>query len=104
MEKFFNFYSTNIEYSDANNSTSGGLPTYSGFLFLIGSSIFYGSNFIPVKKLDTGDGMFFQLILCLGIWIVGFVVNCIVNFPKMKPLALLGKKVIIYFAFRKLHT
>lgn len=55
---------------------------------------FFGSNFIPVKKFDTGDGntsvklspslspslplspgMFFQWVLCIGIWLVGLVVN-----------------------------
>ena len=57
--------------------------------------VFFGSNFIPVKKFDTGDGnassqtlsllislppsfspgMFFQWVLCIGIWLVGLVVN-----------------------------
>lgn len=74
--------------STSSNSTT--LPAYSGFLFLIGSSFFYGSNYLPVKQYETGDGMFFQLILCVAIWTVGFIVNCIRNFPKFYPLPLLG--------------
>ena len=37
----------------------------------------FGSNFIPVKKYNTGDGMFFQWVLCIGIWLVGLIVNLI---------------------------
>ena len=66
------------------------LPVFVGFLFLIGSSVLYGSNYVPVKQFETGDGMFFQLILCLGIWFVGLIVNCIQNFPKFYPLPMLG--------------
>lgn len=73
-------------FSDSSNSTDHGLPTYSGFIFLLGSSFFYGSNYLPVKQYDTGDGLFFQLILCVAIWTVGFVVNCVRNFPKFEAL------------------
>ena len=66
------------------------LPSFVGFLFLIGLSLLYGSNYVPVKQFETGDGMFFQFILCLGIWLVGLVVNCIQNFPKFYPLPMLG--------------
>jgi hypothetical protein len=37
-----------------------------------------------------GDGLFFQLVLCLGIWTVGFIVNCVRNFPPFHPLAMVG--------------
>ncbi len=70
-----------------NNDT---LPSYTGFIFLIGSSILYGSNYLPVKQFNTGDGMFFQLLLCIGIWLVGFVLNCVRGFPKFYALPLLG--------------
>ncbi|CAF1067569.1 unnamed protein product [Brachionus calyciflorus] len=77
-----------MEKNSESNSTT--LPTYSGFLFLVGSSFFYGSNYIPVKQYETGDGMFFQLILCIAIWTVGFIVNCIRNFPTFYPLPIFG--------------
>ena len=41
--------------------------------------------------MHLGDGMFFQMILCIAIWLVGFVVNCIRDFPKFFPLPMLGK-------------
>eukprot|EP01114_Cavostelium_apophysatum_P010091 TRINITY_DN2352_c0_g1_i3.p1 TRINITY_DN2352_c0_g1~~TRINITY_DN2352_c0_g1_i3.p1 ORF type:complete len:357 (-),score=71.53 TRINITY_DN2352_c0_g1_i3:16-1086(-) len=37
----------------------------------------FGSNFVPVKKFETGDGIFFQWVLCAAIWISGLVVNLI---------------------------
>ncbi|CAF0712887.1 unnamed protein product [Brachionus calyciflorus] len=76
--------------NDNSTSNSTTLPTYSGFLFLVGSSFFYGSNYLPVKQYETGDGMFFQLILCIAIWTVGFIVNCIRKFPTFYPLPLFG--------------
>ena len=65
-----------------------------GWVGVVIAVVFFGSNFIPVKKFDTGDGktvdlitsslhhcvcvclgMFFQWMLCIGIWLVGLVVN-----------------------------
>lgn len=59
------------------NTTSAPLDpaqTYLGFGALCISILFFGSNFLPVKQFETGDGMFFQLILTTAIWTVGFVV------------------------------
>ena len=48
---------------DAKPSSSG-LKTPSkglGFVCCGIAILFFGSNFIPVKKFDSGDGMFFQV-------------------------------------------
>jgi hypothetical protein len=37
-----------------SNGTNTGLPTWSGFVFLFGSAFFWGSNYLPVKKYETG--------------------------------------------------
>jgi len=50
----------------------------------------FGSNFVPVKKFETGDGVFFQWILCCAIWFSGMVVNIARGFPQFQPLAILG--------------
>lgn len=42
------------------NSTIG----YIGIVFAV---LFFGSNFIPIKKYETGDGMMFQFVVCTGI-------------------------------------
>lgn len=41
---------------------------------LIGCVLF-GSNFVVTKKFKTGDGVFFQWMLCSGIFFVGLVVR-----------------------------
>uniref|UniRef100_A0A8C9VGU0 Transmembrane protein 144b n=1 Tax=Scleropages formosus TaxID=113540 RepID=A0A8C9VGU0_SCLFO len=72
----------------SNSSDSAALT--SGFVACVVSVTFFGSNFVPVKKIDTGDGMFFQWVLCAAIWTVSLVVNIILNSPKFWPLAMLG--------------
>uniref|UniRef100_A0AAY5EQB0 Transmembrane protein 144a n=1 Tax=Electrophorus electricus TaxID=8005 RepID=A0AAY5EQB0_ELEEL len=61
-----------------------------GFVSCAVSVLFYGSNFVPVKKIDTGDGMFFQWVLCAAVWTVSLVANIILRSPKFWPLAMLG--------------
>jgi hypothetical protein len=52
-----------------------------GWVGVVVAVLTLGSNYVPVKKLDTGDGMFFQWTLCMGIWMVGLVVNIIQQQP-----------------------
>lgn len=51
--------------------------TVVGYIGALIAILFFGSNFLPVKKFDTGDGLFYQWVMCIGIWIVGLVVNVI---------------------------
>jgi hypothetical protein len=39
-----------------NKSDNGSYPTYVGFIVAGVAVVFYGSNYVPVKKFDTGDG------------------------------------------------
>jgi hypothetical protein len=61
-----------------------------GFVCAAISVVAFGSNFVPVKKFETGDGLFFQWIMCTAIWLAGFLVNIIQGFPKFEPLAMFG--------------
>eukprot|EP00927_Polykrikos_kofoidii_P014213 TRINITY_DN16213_c0_g2_i1.p1 TRINITY_DN16213_c0_g2~~TRINITY_DN16213_c0_g2_i1.p1 ORF type:complete len:342 (-),score=31.29 TRINITY_DN16213_c0_g2_i1:55-1080(-) len=61
-----------------------------GYLCAFIAVLCFGSNFIVVAKYDAGDGMFFQFVLCLGIWCVGLVVFLLRDQPKFYPFALLG--------------
>uniref|UniRef100_A0A8C1KBQ7 Transmembrane protein 144a n=1 Tax=Cyprinus carpio TaxID=7962 RepID=A0A8C1KBQ7_CYPCA len=72
-----------------SNSTNSSDLTY-GFISCAVAVVFFGSNFVPVKKIETGDGMFFQWILCAAIWTVSLVVNIILHSPKFWPLVMLG--------------
>uniref|UniRef100_A0A6Q2ZKC7 Transmembrane protein 144a n=1 Tax=Esox lucius TaxID=8010 RepID=A0A6Q2ZKC7_ESOLU len=73
----------------ANTSSNGTELTY-GFVSCGVAVLFYGSNFVPVKKISTGDGLFFQWVLCAAVWSVSLVVNIILGSPTFWPLAMLG--------------
>ncbi|XP_069027608.1 transmembrane protein 144b [Embiotoca jacksoni] len=64
------------------------------FVYGIAANLFavllYGSNLVHIKKVETGDGMFFQWVNCAGIWAVSLVGNLLLNSPKFYPLAMLG--------------
>ncbi|XP_059141078.1 transmembrane protein 144-like isoform X2 [Physella acuta] len=87
----------NLYYTTANSSSNSTVepdshlpyPIYVGYICAFVAVIMYGSNFVPVKKFYTGDGMFFQYILCSGIFLVGVVVQLIRN-SEFQPLVMLG--------------
>lgn len=60
-----------------------------GYVCALISVLFFGTNFLPVKQFDTQDGVFFQWIMCLGIWLVGLVVQLIRN-AAFEPFAMIG--------------
>ncbi|XP_065837024.1 transmembrane protein 144-like [Oscarella lobularis] len=51
-----------------------------GFIAAFVAILFFGSNFVPVKKIDTGDGVFFQWIMCMGIWLCALVTQLVLSF------------------------
>ncbi|XP_023579467.1 transmembrane protein 144 isoform X2 [Octodon degus] len=70
----------------SNNGTDLEVGYISSFVAIL----LFGSNFAPLKKYDTGDGMFLQWVLCAAIWIVALVVNLILHCPRFWPFAMLG--------------
>ncbi|XP_029472051.1 transmembrane protein 144 [Rhinatrema bivittatum] len=76
--------------AETNATTSNGTGLAIGFTSSMISVLLFGSNFVPVKQFDTGDGMFFQWILCASIWLVSLVVNIILQCPRFWPLAMVG--------------
>eukprot|EP01125_Pyxidicula_operculata_P010316 TRINITY_DN3400_c0_g1_i2.p1 TRINITY_DN3400_c0_g1~~TRINITY_DN3400_c0_g1_i2.p1 ORF type:complete len:193 (-),score=30.65 TRINITY_DN3400_c0_g1_i2:636-1214(-) len=66
------------------------IPQYVGYICAGIAGLCFGSNFVPVKQYETGDGLFFQWIMCAAIWICGFIVNATRGFPPFQPLAMLG--------------
>lgn len=60
------------------------------YLCALVAVIFFGSNFVPVKKYETSDGVFFQFVMCLGIFVTGSIVNAIQGFPDFEPFAMVG--------------
>ena len=37
-----------------------------GYLGIATAVFFFGSTFTPIKEYETGDGMFFQFVVCMG--------------------------------------
>ncbi|XP_008852537.1 transmembrane protein 144 isoform X1 [Nannospalax galili] len=69
---------------------SNGTDLATGYLSSSVAILLFGSNFVPLKKYDTGDGMFLQWVLCAAIWLVSLVVNLILHCPKFWPFAMVG--------------
>uniref|UniRef100_A0A7S2GGV1 EamA domain-containing protein n=1 Tax=Haptolina brevifila TaxID=156173 RepID=A0A7S2GGV1_9EUKA len=46
-----------------------------GWIEVLIATVFFGSNFVPVKRYETHDGMYFQWIMCSAIFIVGLIVQ-----------------------------
>ncbi|XP_029297623.1 LOW QUALITY PROTEIN: transmembrane protein 144b [Cottoperca gobio] len=64
------------------------------FAYGIAANLFavllYGSNFVPLKRLETGDGMFFQWVYCAAIWAVSMIGDLMLQSPKFYPFVMLG--------------
>ncbi|KAJ7326856.1 hypothetical protein JRQ81_016615 [Phrynocephalus forsythii] len=75
---------------DACQGSSNATDLAIGFTSSAVAVVLFGTNFVPVKKVDTGDGMFFQWVLCIAIWIVALIVNLIQNSPRFWPFAMVG--------------
>ncbi|XP_060073307.1 transmembrane protein 144-like [Ylistrum balloti] len=60
-----------------------------GYISALVSVLFYGSNFVPVKKYETGDGMFFQWVMSSAIITTGIVIQ-LIRQSTFYPLAMTG--------------
>ena len=61
------------------------------------SAVGFGSNYVPLKQVDCGDGFFFSAMMSIGIAIVGLLVNWspftsdeIFQAPQFEPWAMVG--------------
>ncbi|OWF45138.1 Transmembrane protein 144 [Mizuhopecten yessoensis] len=64
-------------------------PEFVGYIAVAVAVLCYGTNFAPVKKFETGDGMFFQWIVCSAILLSGIVIQ-IVRQSTFYPIVMLG--------------
>eukprot|EP00462_Mataza_sp_D1_P025589 CAMPEP_0175136368 /NCGR_PEP_ID=MMETSP0087-20121206/9238_1 /TAXON_ID=136419 /ORGANISM="Unknown Unknown, Strain D1" /LENGTH=471 /DNA_ID=CAMNT_0016419119 /DNA_START=36 /DNA_END=1451 /DNA_ORIENTATION=+ len=86
------FY-TKLDDNFVPNCTPPVDSTGKGYIAAVVAILGFGSNFIPVKKYEqyTGDGMFFQWVMCTGIWMSGLVVQIIRgSSSQFEPFAMLG--------------
>ncbi|XP_036914182.1 transmembrane protein 144 isoform X1 [Sturnira hondurensis] len=70
--------------------SNNGTDLTTGFIASSAAILLFGSNYVPLKKYNTGDGMFLQWVLCAAIWLVALVANLILRCPKFWPFAMVG--------------
>jgi len=61
-----------------------------GYLAVSVAVVGFGTNFVPIKRIDAKDGFYFQLYMCIGVYLVGFVNNWWRGWPAFRPFAMLG--------------
>jgi len=66
------------------------MSTTEGFICCVVTIFCFGTSFVPVKKFEAGDGIFFQWVMCVSIWMCGLVVQLIRDSPQFEPLAMVG--------------
>lgn len=71
------------------------MQTFVGYIACLISVLCFGSNFIPAKKYEAGDGVFFQYamaagIICVGAFVMVYQFQTGADGPHFYPLAMLG--------------
>ena len=61
-----------------------------GYISMLVAVVCMGSNFVPLKGIRIGDGMFFQFCMCNAIFVTAIPVLMIQSFPPVHGLALFG--------------
>ncbi|XP_071087417.1 transmembrane protein 144-like [Haliotis cracherodii] len=79
----------NTTTPSSNGTDVDDIPQYIGFICCGIASIMFGTNFVPVKKFETGDGMFFQWVLSNAIIISAIVVQTI-RLSRFYPFVMIG--------------
>ena len=74
----------------ATTNAIASTPIWAGFLGCFVATIFFGSNLVPVKQFSAGDGVFFQFVFCVPVYIIGLIVDLILNNQRFYPLVLVG--------------
>ena len=64
--------------------------TLVGYMACMVAVVCFGSNFIFAKKVDIGDGVFFQFIMCCAIFLTSLPVLWARSIPAFHNFAMLG--------------
>ena len=60
------------------------------YIFILISAFGFGSNFVPIKKYSSGDGLFFQFIFCCSVFFTGILAGFYNHFQYFEPIAMIG--------------
>jgi len=61
-----------------------------GWIGILVAAFGFGSNFLIIKKWSPGDGMFFQLNMCIAVWMTGLVYHIAIGAPPIQEQAMIG--------------
>ncbi|CAJ0951524.1 unnamed protein product, partial [Mesorhabditis belari] len=76
---------------DATTETSkSAADSAIGYAALLISCLGFGLMFAPMRKVDSRDGFFVQWVQCSVVFLFGFIINIIRDFPKFEPIAAIG--------------
>lgn len=60
--------------------------TWLGYIAVLISIVFFGSNFVPAAKYPIGDGLALQFFICCEIWTTGVIISLTQGSPISFPL------------------
>ena len=66
------------------------------YICIFVASILWGVFLLPIKHFDTGDGIFFQFVMCVSIWFTSIFVHAIRQFPTFYGWTVVGGVRILY--------
>lgn len=115
LSSTMDLFSTNISADEIIAMTNGNttiisasveapVPVWAGFLGCLVATLFFGSNLVPVKQYSAGDGFFFQFVFCVAVYIVGLIVDLILNNQRFYPLAVVGGIRKFVFIFKYIYV
>lgn len=67
-----------------------GKVVWQGYVAVGIAGLFFGSNFIPAKKVRTGNGIMFQFFMCTGIFCVGVITEIVRGNYQFYALSMVG--------------
>ncbi|XP_021364903.1 transmembrane protein 144-like isoform X1 [Mizuhopecten yessoensis] len=83
---------TTVSYNDTtlNPSTNDVIAPLWGYISAAVAVIFLGNIVVPVKRFETGDGIYFQLMFCHGALLVGTIIQQFRSEATFYPIVMLG--------------
>ncbi|TMS32202.1 hypothetical protein L596_000076 [Steinernema carpocapsae] len=61
-----------------------------GYVATLISCVSFGFMFAPLRRFNCKDGFFVQWIECATVFLFGFIINCVREFPTFNPYAAIG--------------
>ena len=70
---------------EAQQASMPGAGEATGYVAVVIAVLFFGTKFVPVKRFETGDLMFFQWVMCSAIFCWGIVLQLVLFALHISP-------------------